>query len=97
MAVNFREQEEQQWADITNEYYYEDDARDDLDPEDDISEEEEQAQHRERIRMAEGVRDFLAVIVGAALILLLVAVLISLFSWLRRDIGSTLAIWFKKM
>ncbi len=42
-----------------------------------------------RKRMAEGVFNFLGVLVGIACILVLTALLISLLNWLRTDITTT--------
>lgn len=53
--------------------------------------EEERAARRDRLRFAAGMSDFVGVVLGFACILVLVLLLISLFSWLRRDILSMFA------
>jgi len=58
------------------------DLPDDELPEDD----EEHERHVGRLKVAAGVGDFLGVVAGAAVILLLLAVLFSLFKWLRGDL-----------
>lgn len=69
-------------------------------PEDDVHGEdpEELAERRkERFKFINGIGDFIAVIVGAVVILLLVAFLISLFSWLSTDIKQTFTLWQTKL
>lgn len=103
MAIDPRDRNEEveQWAEISDQYRQEIyDEEDDLlrDPEQEAGDLEARTERkRERVKLAEGIGDFLAVVLGAAFILLLAAVLISLTNWLKRDIGSTLAIIFKKI
>ncbi len=57
-----------------------------------LRKEEERAARRDRLRFAAGMSDFLGVVLGFVSILLLVLLLISLLSWLKRDITSTFAL-----
>lgn len=61
-------------------------------PEYAIRNEEDRAVKQDRLRFAAGMSDFLGVVLGFACILLLVLLLISLLSWLRRDITSMFAL-----
>lgn len=63
------------------------------DPQDYFDRKEWEAQEKQdHFRVAAGVFNFLGVVVGVVAILLLVALLFSLISWLARDISSTFAI-----
>ena len=53
-----------------------------------IKEEERQAR-RDRLRFAAGMTDFLGVILGLFVILLMLLLLFSLINWLIRDISNT--------
>ena len=56
-------------------------------PYDDLPlDDEEQESRMGRFKVAAGVGDFLGVVAGAAVILLLLAVLFSLYKWLRGDL-----------
>lgn len=50
------------------------------------SDEQEALDHEGRFRIAMGMFDFVSMLVGVLVILLLVAVLVTLFQWLRSDI-----------
>lgn len=50
---------------------------------------EQSAEKRERLRMAEGLAEFLGAVAGVAVILIASALLISLLNFLKQDIGST--------
>jgi hypothetical protein len=54
-----------------------------------LRKEEERAARRDRLRFAAGMSDFVGVVLGFACILLLLLLLFSLVSWLRRDILAT--------
>ncbi len=56
----------------------------------------EKQEKRDRWRMACGVFEFAGVVVGAVLILVLLALLFSLLSWLRQDISSTFTIMLER-
>ncbi len=57
-------------------------------PEYTLRKEEERAARRDRLRFAAGMSDFFGVVLGFVCVLVLVLLLISLLSWLRRDITS---------
>lgn len=61
-------------------------------PEYSLRKEEERAARRDRLRFAAGMSDFLGVVLGFVCVLLLVMLMISLFTWLRRDIASMFAL-----
>lgn len=70
-------------------------------PEDEVLHEEdpeEAAERRkERFKFINGISDFVAVIIGTVVILLLVAFLISLINWLSTDIRQTFTLWQTKL
>jgi len=49
----------------------------------------EKEDKREHFRLAAGMMDFLGVVLGVICILVLLALLFSLISWLSQDISST--------
>ena len=50
------------------------------------SDEREEADLESRVHIAMGVLDLISIVIGIAVILVLVAMFVSLFSWLRNDI-----------
>lgn len=66
---------------------------DELVDEDDMTEEERALARRDRWEVLAGVGDFLAVIVGTAVILILVALLVSLINWVHADITQSFTLW----
>lgn len=50
------------------------------------SDEHEEADHEGRFRIAMGMFNLISILVGIVVILMLVAVLVTLFNWLRSDI-----------
>ncbi len=68
-------------------YEYDDDI--DYLPEDP---QERRAAHIGRMRVAAGVMDFLGVVAGMVAVLALVALLISLVSWLMADMSQTFTV-----
>ncbi len=52
----------------------------------------EKEDRQDRYRIIAGILEFLGVIVGVACIVVLLALLFSLVSWLNQDISSTFAI-----
>lgn len=52
----------------------------------------ERQEKRDHLRVAAGVMEFLGVVLGVVCILVLLALLFSLVTWLSQDIGSTFAI-----
>ncbi len=59
--------------------------------------EERRLMHAGRFRVAAGVMDFLSVIAGMAVVLVLVALLISLMNWLLGDMGQMFAILQRRL
>ena len=47
---------------------------------------------REHFRLAAGMMDFLGVVLGVIVILVLLALIFSLVSWLTQDVSSTFSI-----
>ena len=66
-----------------------DDAIEDYDVEDYLTEEERQELRRSSWKLAAGLADFAGVILGTAMILILIALLVSLLNWLVADISQT--------
>lgn len=56
------------------------------------SKEEKQLRRNERIRVAAGMMDFIGVIAGAVVCLLLIALLVSLINFLESDFQQTMAL-----
>lgn len=52
----------------------------------------EKEDRRDRYKVAAGVMNFLGVVLGVISILLLLALIVSLVSWLSKDISGTFAI-----
>ena len=71
-------------------YAPEDDPDDRYDADDDYENEALDSAHRFRIAM--GVFDTVSVLVGVIVILVLVALLVSLYAWLRTDVTHTFAL-----
>ena len=51
--------------------------------------EEERQERQDHLRFAAGMSDFMGVILGAVVILIMILLILSLVNWLRRDILST--------
>ncbi len=51
--------------------------------------EEEHQERQDRLRFAAGMSNFVGVILGVVVILLMLLLIFSLVNWLRRDITST--------
>jgi hypothetical protein len=73
---------------------YQDDG---YDAEDELSEEERAQARRDHWRVLAGVGDFLAVVAGTAVILVLIALLVSLINWVHADITQTFTLWQTKI
>ncbi len=54
----------------------------------DLKEEKRQAR-RDRLEFAAGMSNFLSVVLGSAVILVLILLIISLLNWLNQDIRAT--------
>ncbi len=52
-------------------------------------EEEERQERRDHLRFAAGMSDFMGMILGAVVILIMILLILSLVNWLRRDIMAT--------
>ena len=83
----------------------EDDYLDDEDGEyidemyyDDFLDEEERREARQlKWKMLAGIGDFLGVLAGTVVILLLVALLISLITWVQADMSQSFTLWQTKL
>ena len=85
-----REQQDATWSD---DLYDDEDLDLDAFDDDDLTYYMTEAERREarrfRFQMAAGLFDFLSVIAGTVVILLLIALLINLITWLQADIDQT--------
>ena len=61
----------------------------------DLTPAEKRERARERWKMIYGIRDFLLTLLGMIIILILAAVIISLYEWVRNDIASSLLLMTK--
>ena len=55
--------------------------------------EEERLRRQDRLRLTAGLAEFLAVVGGVAVCLILVLLIVSLFNWLRQDALSTFKVF----
>ena len=62
-----------------------------------LTEEEQAALRRERWHVFASLGDFIGVIVGTALILVLIALIITLVHWVRSDITQSFTLWQTRM
>ena len=69
---------------------------DDLD-EEALTDEERRLARRDRWRVLAGVGDFLGVIAGTVVILLLIALLVSLINWVHADLSQSFTLWQTRM
>ena len=60
-------------------------------------EEEERQSRKDQLRFAAGMSDFVGVVVGFVVILIMVLLIFSLVSWLRRDISDTFTLLNTRM
>ena len=78
---------QEEWTD--DNALYDDEYEDDEEYDEDyLTEEEQNDLRRYRFRMAAGLLDFLSVVAGAVVILLLVALLVNIVTWLQADIDQ---------
>ena len=68
----------------------------DLSGEDPLSEEERRAEKRRKFRLAADLRDLGGLILGMAVILALVAFLISMYRFVSSDFENTFSLWLKR-
>ena len=54
-----------------------------------VVQEEERQERQDHLRFAAGMSEFVGVILGAVVILIMILLILSLVNWLRRDILST--------
>ena len=92
-------QEEKQQEYFDEDYDgYQDDADDyEYEEEDELSEEERVLAQRDHWRVLAGIGDFLAIVVGTAVILVLIALLVSLVNWVHADISQSFTLWQTKI
>lgn len=73
-------------------------AYDDLPYEDDDLDEQERLEARQmRWKLLAGAGDVLAVLAGTVVILLLIALLISLITWVQADMSQSFTLWQTKL
>ena len=78
---------QEEWTD--DNALYDDEYEDNEEYDEDyLTEEEQNDLRRYRFRMAAGLLDFLSVVAGAVVILLLVALLVNIVTWLQADIDQ---------
>lgn len=65
----------------------------DLDDEEFLTDEERAALRRNRWRVLANLGDFIGVIAGTAVILVLIALIISLVNWVQSDISQSFTLW----
>ena len=84
---------------IEDEYYDEDGEyyTDEMYYDDFLTEEERREARQMRWKLLAGIGDFLGVLAGAVVILLLVALLISLITWVQGDISQSFTLWQTKL
>ena len=68
-----------------------------LEDDDLLTDEEKAALRRSRWRVLASLGDFAGVIVGTAVILILIALIISLVHWVRSDITQSFTLWQTRM
>ena len=93
----YLQQDEYTLYDEYDEDSYDEDAYDEDLYEDDMSEEEKALARRDHWRVLAGVGDFLAVVAGAVVILVLIALLVSLVNWVHADITQSFTLWQTKI
>ena len=62
-----------------------------------LTEEERIALKQSKWRMLAGVGDFFGVLAGTVVILILIALLISLITWVQADISQSFTLWQTKL
>lgn len=78
---------------------YEQADPEELEPEDEelLTDEEKAALRRTRWQVLANLGDFIGVIAGTAVILILIALLITLVHWVRSDITHSFTLWQTRM
>ena len=80
-----------------NVYEQADPAELDLEDDDLLTEEERASLRRTRWQVLANLGDFIGVIAGTAVILILIALIITLVHWLRSDITHSFTLWQTRM
>ena len=62
-----------------------------------MTDEERRLARRDRWRVLAGVGDFLGVIAGTVVILLLIMLLVSLINWVHADLSQSFTLWQTRM
>ena len=91
MAYFRQNSRQNNWPEENDDSYddeYDDYDDEEYDDDDYLTEEELNDLRRHRFRMAAGLMDFLSVIAGAVVILLLVALLVNIVTWLQGDMDQ---------
>ena len=68
-----------------------------LEDEDLLTDEEKASLRRSRWRVLASLGDFIGVLAGTAVILILIALIISLVHWVRSDITQSFTLWQTRM
>ena len=68
-----------------------------LEDEDLLTDEEKAALRRDRWRVLANLSDFIGVIAGTAVILVLIALILTLVHWVRSDITQSFTLWQTRM
>lgn len=84
-----QDEDEQEWENIPNGKAYYSDP--DFENEDDYELEDDESR-RDRLRVAAGLFNFAAVIVGMVVVLIMIALLVSLISWLQSDLSRSFSL-----
>lgn len=80
--------------------YYDEDGNyytDEMYYDDFLSEEERREARQLKWKMLAGIGDFIGVLAGTVVILLLIALLISLITWVQADISQSFTLWQTKL
>ncbi|MCQ2457397.1 MAG: hypothetical protein MJ142_01550 [Clostridia bacterium] len=62
-----------------------------------LTEEEEEELRRDRYRLAAGLGNLAAIVVGCVIILVMIALLFSLINWLQNDVSHTFTLWNSRL
>lgn len=85
----YRQQVPQPAYEAEEDVYYDDEPYYDDDYDEPLTREERRQARQARFRVMAGLLDFLGVIAGMVVILLVIALLVSLVTWLQSDIYQT--------
>ncbi|MDO5435519.1 MAG: hypothetical protein Q4G19_04040 [Clostridia bacterium] len=65
--------------------------------EEQFTEEEEEELRHDRYRLVSGLGNLAAIVIGCVIILIMIALLFSLLSWLQNDVSHTFTLWNSKL